>query len=594
LDNSRNPVWHTILLWGTLLGGAIVFLAGLWNARMFALDWYFALLAAIVVGVGWRMSWRVPRARVEITLADVLLFYIALVYGAAPAILVAALEALCSAYLVSRRPVLIAWRAALALLPLQAFCLVVSYSYGLNPLARVQASPVPLSLYAQALTVAACAHYIVRSITSALGDAAECQTSIFATWRDFYLKDVVTSSGSVIVAGCLAWATYCYGTPRIVLFLQAGIVVLWIYRAQRRMRHLDGHTARLASAHAADVAHYIDRLHASEEHFRSVFDDTAIGMAIIGMDGVCQRVNPALCLFLGYTAKQLQACNYQTLTFPDDVPGDLQLLTRLLDGELNTGQREKRYRHRFGQILWAIDSISLVRDGGGQPVHFIFQTQDITARRRAEESLQMLSMMDELTGLYNERGFAAIAEQQAREARTRHTSLMVVYADLDGMKHINDTYGHSEGDRALQETAAILRKSFRASDVIARLHGDEYIVLAVNSQGEHLAARAEARLEAHVAQFNARKSVPFTLAISVGVARFEPSENFRIQDLMNAADSAMYENKRGKKSGRGGAVRSLAESPRLVAESLSAPPASSLPNTSSTVVPIRRTDDRSL
>src|SRR2546429_3185562 len=130
-----------------------------------------------------------------------------------------------------------------------------------------------------------------------------------------------------------------------------------------------------------------------------------------------------------------------------------------MQGETPTSHCEKRYMHRLGQIVWALNSVSLVRDSDDQPAHFIFQIQDITERKRVEAALQNLSLIDELTGLYNRRGFLAVTEQHLAAIRRNQKVPVVLYADLDGLKQINDTMGHQEGDRAPVTAAAILRPS---------------------------------------------------------------------------------------------------------------------------------------
>src|SRR3989338_8947318 len=103
--------------------------------------------------------------------------------------------------------------------------------------------------------------------------------------------------------------------------------------------------------------------------------------------------------------------------------------------------------------------------------------EDITDRKHTEEMLRELSITDELTNLYNRRGFLTLAADRLKLTRRSKTGLWMFFADVDGLKHINDTFGHQEGDRALTDVAQILKKIFRESDIIARLSGDEFIIL---------------------------------------------------------------------------------------------------------------------
>ena len=124
---------------------------------------------------------------------------------------------------------------------------------------------------------------------------------------------------------------------------------------------------------------------------------------------------------------------------------------------------------------------------------------------------------------------------------------MILYADLDGLKEINDSLGHHEGDRALVKAAEIFKETFRSSDILARLGGDEFVVLAsIGAQEE--ADSLKLRLQQEFSASNSLRNRPYDLAISVGLAQFDGQENPSIEKLMARADRAMYEDKRRKSS----------------------------------------------
>jgi diguanylate cyclase (GGDEF)-like protein len=159
-----------------------------------------------------------------------------------------------------------------------------------------------------------------------------------------------------------------------------------------------------------------------------------------------------------------------------------------------------------------------------------------------QAELGNLALTDELTGLYNRRGFMALAERQLKLGRRSGRGMLLFMMDLDRLKQINDSFGHFEGDRALKQTAHALEETFRDSDVVARLGGDEFAVLAIEATG-HSEATIRTRLFECLKAINPDQS-RYGLSLSLGVARFDPSTCTSIGELMVKADQGMYEQKR--------------------------------------------------
>jgi diguanylate cyclase (GGDEF)-like protein len=159
-----------------------------------------------------------------------------------------------------------------------------------------------------------------------------------------------------------------------------------------------------------------------------------------------------------------------------------------------------------------------------------------------QAELGNLALTDELTGLYNRRGFMALAERQLKLGRRSGRGMLLFVMDVDRLKQINDSFGHLEGDRALKRTAEVLEETFRDSDVVARLGGDEFAVLAIEAAG-HCEATIKTRLFERLRSCSAEHS-RYELSLSLGVARFDPRNCSSIGELMAEADHAMYEQKR--------------------------------------------------
>jgi len=172
-------------------------------------------------------------------------------------------------------------------------------------------------------------------------------------------------------------------------------------------------------------------------------------------------------------------------------------------------------------------------------------------RHRLLSALRSLSLIDDLTGLYNRRGFADLGEQYLKLARRTTRGVTMVFLDLDRFKTINDSLGHHVGDRALIKVADILRATFRRSDIIARLGGDEFAVLALESSGESAELLVE-RLRERFREFNQSGREPYQLSVSIGMSRHDGDMRIRLEDLLSEADNAMYEEKRSKRKALSG------------------------------------------
>ncbi|MBU4448624.1 MAG: sensor domain-containing diguanylate cyclase, partial [Proteobacteria bacterium] len=179
------------------------------------------------------------------------------------------------------------------------------------------------------------------------------------------------------------------------------------------------------------------------------------------------------------------------------------------------------------------------------------------SRLRLEEELRALAVRDQLTGLLNRRGFLALAEQALKQSRRSQSGVWLLFADLDGMKEINDTLGHAAGDEALVHTAAILQETYRDADIVGRLGGDEFALLAPQSDistGEFLKNRLLAKID----HFNAGSKLPYRLSLSIGLAFFDAQDPGSLDEFMSRADLAMYAHKKSK-----GNPRRRAEKPTV-------------------------------
>lgn len=204
-----------------------------------------------------------------------------------------------------------------------------------------------------------------------------------------------------------------------------------------------------------------------------------------------------------------------------------------------------------------VDQLILSHRGANGDIEYLSSVlRDVTERKQADATLRAFALVDELTGLYNRRGFLALAEREWEAAQAAGQAGVCVYLDLDDFKQVNDTHGHAEGDRALAAVAGVLRRAFRDSDVVGRIGGDEFVAFARCGVGpgcssaldgaRATAARLQGRIQALLAEANLAAGRPYGLAASVGVALFDPAASTTLSALMMAADAALYDRKRAR------------------------------------------------
>ena len=171
---------------------------------------------------------------------------------------------------------------------------------------------------------------------------------------------------------------------------------------------------------------------------------------------------------------------------------------------------------------------------------------EIQERLKAEAEVRQLSLTDELTGLHNRRGFFWLANHQFKIARRTQIFCCLLFVDLDGLKQINDSLGHEIGDRIIIDTAQLLKKTFRESDIIVRIGGDEFVVFVSTCYPENT-DEFRPRLQVNIDRFNKEHNYSYQLSISVGATQCALNENVSLEQLLEEADKLMYEQKRAKR-----------------------------------------------
>jgi len=253
----------------------------------------------------------------------------------------------------------------------------------------------------------------------------------------------------------------------------------WVETIGRGVKAPDGSPGYVITV-ARDIEDQVrteQALAASEERFRLAMVQAPHGLAVLDLDRRFVEVNPALCRVLDRDRRWLLSHSVADVVDPQDAAADLAARRSLLDGEHEYVTVERRFIRGDGEVVWMQHSIGLLRDQSGDPVSYVSQMQDVTQTRDAATQMAYRAAHDQMTGLLNRGELANLLEAAlARKTRTG-TRLAVLYCDVDAFKAVNDGFGHAAGDALLVATGRRIASSARNSDIVARVGGDEFVVI---------------------------------------------------------------------------------------------------------------------
>jgi diguanylate cyclase (GGDEF)-like protein/PAS domain S-box-containing protein len=286
------------------------------------------------------------------------------------------------------------------------------------------------------------------------------------------------------------------------------------------------------------------RLAESEERFRMLAANASDMIRIHDAHGQATYASPSCERLLGYTPAEMTSSKPLALGHPDEAELLRDTLAAIRKPHAGAITIRYRLRHKDGHYRWFETHTGPVRDRMGGLVRFYTLARDITDELEARRKLEEASLTDELSGMLNRRGFLMMAEQQHRVAVRQKIGIAVVFADLDGLKSINDELGHEAGDRAIRRFGDLLRGTFRGSDIVSRLGGDEFAILVHDVDTERTEQVIERLRRATGEEPGGR------LAFSVGISVLRPGDTRSLAELIADADSRMYEQKRARKRDR--------------------------------------------
>ncbi len=326
-------------------------------------------------------------------------------------------------------------------------------------------------------------------------------------------------------------------------------------------------------------------LEASEKRYKQLLQSNIVGTMVLDWKGRVFEANDAFLRMLGYTRQDLEdgLVGGDTMTPPEYRAMDDWARIKLLESG-DCPPLEKEYFRKDGSRISVIVGVVFHEEPEQHLVCLVIDAserrkamealrnafdevetrvnqrtaelaatneelvREVERRRRAEAAFHSLALTDSLTGLYNRRGFTTLSNQLLKQTQRSQQGFLVFLADVDGLKIINDTYGHLEGDQCIIAVATILKNVFRASDVIARLGGDEFAI-AVSEDVAEISERALiTRLQKNIEAFNARSRKKYKISLSIGTAELKPDQLTPINVLLDNADVKLYEQKHYKKT----------------------------------------------
>ncbi len=335
-----------------------------------------------------------------------------------------------------------------------------------------------------------------------------------------------------------------YHYPLDLIFELAGLVISILMLSGVLL------IAPLFKTMANEIAHRKkaeEALRKTDKELSDITSNIGEGIFVLDKENRTVFMNPEAERLLGWTMDELKEKGAHNLIHCCKADGtplpveECNILKVMSTGE-RFHSRDEVFVRKDGTVLpFAVISSPIIDGGGivGSVVSFL----DVTDLKQAENKLREMSLNDELTGLYNRRGFLSLIEQYIKIAKRQDKTVFVLYADVDNLKAINDKFGHHEGDMALKESAIILRESFRESDIIARVGGDEFAVISLEASQADI-HRVVARLQENIELCNSKSNRNYVLSISWGIAHLEPESLCSVDDVLSQADKSMYEHKK--------------------------------------------------
>ncbi|HEX4951538.1 MAG TPA: EAL domain-containing protein [Blastocatellia bacterium] len=529
-------------MWTVVATGAAVTAFSIWQFPHAQLKLQYLLLCLVTFLVCSRVGIKIPKLKIPgfnsgVSLSDTFVFLCLLLFDGEAAILLGAAEAFVASVRVSKKNLTRVFNAGAMALSTFVTVWGLRTIFGSIPQMSESSSVAVLMM---ATGTMALLQYLFNSGVVSVGMALRFSAPLWETWKKYYLWTSIpyfAGASTAVTTLKLMNEVGLYG-----LLALGPIVVIIYFTYSTYLNNIES-----SAQHAEKAERHAVELQESEERFRSAFDNAPIGMALVAPGGRWLQVNRSLCQIVGYTEEELLASNFQSITHPSHLGPMMSNLELVLTEKIPTYQMEKRYYHKHGHEVWVLVGASLAREGQGNNTRLIFQIQDITDRKKAEEKLLHEAFHDSLTQLPNRAMFMDhLRLSLERAKRASHNLFAVLFIDLDRFKIINDSLGHAIGDQLLIEISNRLQRCLRPGDTVARLGGDEFTILLEDIKDINEAIGVAERVQQEVSQHCELEGYDTFTTASIGIALYNQDYQHPA-DLLRDADTAMY---RAKSAGK--------------------------------------------
>lgn len=529
-NEKNNFEWsyETAFHWTFIIIGAVVLLYAVLNMPIIHLGLNFVLISTLMLTLGSRVAIDFRAFKSNLSVADVFTYIILILYGVETAALLGALEAYITSSRFTKKTQYRFFNAGVIGVSI-FISYLVSYSiFGSITNLAEKGFSVPIF---GAICVISISHYFINTFLVAISSALRTKKSVFKTWTKYYIWMFIPFFASGSVGLFAANAIQTSGIYAFLVILPVIGIIYFSYHSQQGK-------LQAVTDQADQTKKHLIEMKESEERFRSAFSNAPIGIGIVSKESRWLQANEALCEIFGFEKEKLLEKSLHEIVHPEDIANFHSNLMSVINSDKKSFQTELRYFNFEGEEIWTQTSISRLNDS--EHSRLICQIQDITARRQAEEKLRWDASFDPLTELLNRGVFLKkLKKAVQRGKKDKDYDFAVIFVDLDKFKLVNDSIGHTFGDKLLVAVAKRLRKFLPDDCTLARFGSDEFLILIdEDTESEKLTFLVE-EIQRQVGLVFGISGHEINITASIGVVYFDETHQ-TAEDVLRDADTALH------------------------------------------------------